>query len=428
MYHCECSAEGCGLRRLRVLTDVGMVVKPVALGEWRDELEQVQDRLGELFVRPEPRQQAGLYLEALLSSAERKNGWQLAEQIGDVRPWRTQRVLSDALWSQDKARALCRSYVIEHLGAPDGVLVVDETGFLKKGTQSVGVARQYSGTAGRIENCQIGVFLSYGSRKGHALIDRELYLPKAWTDDRQRCDAVSVPPERTFLTKPQVAQLMIERAIAARVPFSWVAGDEVYGNDRRLRLWLEQQERPYVLAVRSTETLGAQLAEQEPGQIAAKDLATTEPADGWQRLSAGAGSKGERLYDWARWRLFRQQEQPWDHWLLVRRKISNPEELAYYVVFGPADTSLQTLALVAGQRWRIEECFEAAKQEVGLADYEVRSWHGWYRHVTLSMLALAFLAVMRVKINAEKGAPDLTNFFQLPSVCRRSAASSPASN
>jgi SRSO17 transposase len=405
-----------------------MVVKPVALDEWRDELKQVQDRLGELFVRPEPRQQAGLYLEALLSSAERKNGWQLAEQIGDARPWRTQRVLSDALWSQDKARALCRSYVIEHLGAPDGVLVVDETGFLKKGTKSVGVARQYSGTAGGIENCQIGVFLGYGSSKGHALIDRELYLPKDWTSDRERCEGVGVPPERTFLTKPQLAQFMIERAIAADVPFSWVTGDEVYGNDRRLRRWLEQQERPHVLAIRSTEALWAWVDGQGPVQVPARDLATAEPVEGWQRLSAGAGSKGERWYDWARWRLYRLQEQPWDHWLLVRRKISKPEELAYYVVFGPADTSLQTLAQVAGQRWRIEECFEAAKQEVGLADYEVRSWHGWYRHVTLSMLALAFLAVMRVKINAEKGAPDLTDFFQLPSVCRRSAASSPASN
>jgi SRSO17 transposase len=409
-----------------VLIDVGMVVKPVVLDQWRDELEQVQDRLGELFVRPEPRRQAGLYLEALLSSAERKNGWQLAEQIGDARPWRTQAVLSQALWSQDKARALCRSYVVEHLGAPDGVLVVDETGFLKKGTRSVGVARQYTGTAGRIENCQIGVFLGYGSSKGHALIDRELYLPKDWTNDRARCDAVSVPPERTFLTKPQLAQLMIERAIAAGVPFSWVVGDEVYGNDRRLRVWLEQQERPHVLAIRSTETLWAWVAGQGPVPVPAKDLATA--ADGWQRLSAGAGSKGERVYDWARWRLCRLQEAPWDHWLLVRRKLARPEELKYYVVFGPADTSLQSLAQVAGQRWRIEECFEAAKQEVGLADYEVRSWHGWYRHITLSMLALAFLAVMRVKINAEKGAPDLTHFFQLLSVCRRSAGSSPASN
>src|SRR3954449_6360775 len=234
-----------------------MVVKPVVLDQWRDELEQVQDRLGELFVRPEPRRQAGLYLEALLSSAERKNGWQLAEQIGDARPWRTQAVLSQALWSQDKARALCRSYVVEHVGAPDGVLVVDETGFLKKGTRSVGVARQYTGTAGRIENCQIGVFLGYGSSKGHALIDRELYLPKTWTNDRERCDAVSVPPERAFLTKPQLARLMIERAIAAGVPFSWVVGDEVYGNDRRLRVWLEQPEAPHDLPIPSTEAMRA---------------------------------------------------------------------------------------------------------------------------------------------------------------------------
>src|SRR4051812_16371781 len=405
-----------------------MVVKPVVLDEWRDELEQVQDRLGALFVRPEPRKQAGLFLEALLSSAERKNGWQKAEQIGGPRPGGTQRGLSHALWSQGKARALCRDYVVEHLGAPDGVLIVGEKGFLKKGTQSVGVARQYSGTAGRVENCQIGVFLSYGSSKGHALIDRELYLPQAWTGDRERCDAVSVPPERAFMTKPQLAQLKIERAIAADVPFSWVVGDEVYGNDRRLRMWLEPQGRRHLPAGRAAGQLGALVAGQGPVQVPAKDLVTAEPAEGWQRLSAGAGSKGERVYDWARWRLFRLQEQPWDHWLLVRRKISKPEELAYYVVFGPADTSLQTLAQVAGQRWRIEECFEAAKQEVGLADYEVRSWHGWYRHITLSMLALAFLAMMRVKINAEKGAPDLTDFFQLPSVCRRSAASSPASN
>ena len=230
------------------------------------------------------------------------------------------------------------------------------------------------------------------------------------------------------MTKPQLAQLMIERAIAADVPFSWVVGDEVYGNDRRLRLWLEQQERPHVLAVRATEQLWALVAGQGPVQVPAKDLVTAEPAEGWQRLSAGAGSKGERVYDWARWRLFRLQEQPWEHWLLVRRKLARPEELKYYVVFGPADTSLQSLAQVAGQRWRIEECFEAAKQEVGLADYEVRSWHGWYRHITLSMLALAFLAVMCVKVNNEKGASDLTNFFQLLSVCRRSAASSPASN
>src|SRR3954453_8274478 len=208
MYHCECSAEGCGLRHLRVLIDVGMVVKPVALDEWRDELEQLQDRLGELFVRPEPRQQAGFYLEALLSSAERKNGWQLAEQIGDARPWRTQRVLSDALWSQDKARALCRSYVMEHLGGPDVFLAVADTGFLKKGTKSVGVARQYSGTAGRIENCQIGVFLGCATSRGRAMLDRALYLPKEWADNPDRRKVAGVPAVVRFATKLVLARLM----------------------------------------------------------------------------------------------------------------------------------------------------------------------------------------------------------------------------
>src|SRR3954463_10097782 len=355
---------------------MGLVLKPAGLAGWREALAGLQRRVGELFGRPEPRRQAGLYLEGLLGPAERKNGWQLAEAIGDHRPWRTQRVLSHVLWDQDKARDLCRGYVVEHLGAPDGVLIIDETGFLKKGTRSAGVARQYSGTAGRVENCQIGVFLAYASAQGHALIDRELYLPKEWTDDRERCTAAAVPEDIEFATKPRLAQRMIERALTAGVPVSWVLGDEVYGNDRRLRLWLEQHERPHVLAVKATEPLWA--AGQGALQVPAKELATAEPREGWRRLSAGAGSKGERLYDWARFRLFRLQQAPWDHWLLVRRKLSKPDEMAYYVVFGP--TSLEALARIAGRRWPVEECFETAKQEVGLDGYEVRSWHGWYWH------------------------------------------------
>ena len=206
---------------------MGLVLKPAGLGGWREALAELQRRLGELFGRPEPRRQVGLYLEGLLGPAERKNGWQLAEAIGDRRPWRTQRVLSHVLWDQDKARDLCRKYVVEHLGAPDGVLIIDETGFLKKGTRSAGVARQYSGTAGRVENCQIGVFLAYASAKGHALIDSELYLPKEWTDDRERCTAAAVPEAIEFATKPRLAQRMIERALTAGVPVSWVLGDEV---------------------------------------------------------------------------------------------------------------------------------------------------------------------------------------------------------
>lgn len=367
---------------------------------WRDELGSLQEKLGKLFVRAEPRRQAGLYLEGLLSVAKRKNSWQLAEQIGDVRPWRTQRVLSHVLWDQEAARDLCRDDVIGHLGTDDGVLIVDETGFLKKGEHSAGVARQYSGTAGRIENAQIGVFLAYASSKGHALIDRELYLPrKEWCEDADRRAEASIPEEVEFATKPALAGRMIGRALDAGLPCAWVLGDEIYGSDRGLRLALEQREQPFVLAIRSNEKLWAVL-DGHPGQHAASRLAARLPDQAWRRLSAGAGSKGERLYDWARLRLTRLQEPPWDHWLLVRRSRKDPQDLAYYVVFGPNRTTLATLARVAGRRWTIEECFEVAKQEVGLADYEIRSWHGWYRHITLVMLALGFLAGMRAKLNA----------------------------
>jgi SRSO17 transposase len=370
---------------------------------WRDELDVLKERLGPLFVRPEPRRQTGLYLEALLSGAQRKNGWQLAEQIGDARPWRTQRVLSHVQWDADAARDLCRDYVIEHLGSPNGVLIIDETGFLKKGTHSAGVARQYSGTAGRIENCQIGVFLAYASGKGHALIDRALYLPEAWCADAARRDEVAIPEETVFATKPVLARQMIERALDAGVPCAWVLGDEVYGSDHKLRAALERREQAYVLTVRRNEQVWA-VRDKKTGWYTAAELAQACPASAWQCHSAGAGTKGERLYDWARVPFARrgppQAQAPWQHWLLIRRHRQDPDNVAYYVVFGPANTSLATLARVAGMRWTVEECFEVAKQAVGLDDYEVRSWQGWYRHITLGMLALAFLVAMRVKLNA----------------------------
>ena len=396
---------------------------------WREELSALEARLGELFARAEPRRQAGLYLEGLLSAAKRKNGWQLAEQIGDARPWRTQRVLSHVLWDQDTARDLCRGYVLEHLGAPGGVLIVDETGFLKKGGHSAGVARQYSGTAGRVENAQIGVFLAYASGKGHALIDRALYLPEEWCEDNGKRTEAAIPGEVDFATKPALAGRMIGRALDAGLPCAWVLGDEVYGSDRRLRMELERREHPFVLAIRGNEKLWAVLGGRL-GQHAASRLAAALPARAWRRLSAGAGSKGERFYDWARLRLTRLQRPPWDHWLLIRRSRKDPKDLAYHVVFGPAETTLATLARVAGRRWAIEECFEVAKQEVGLADYEIRSWHGWYRHVTLAMLALAFLAGMRARLNAAaprkrgRRSPDLWS----TSARARSAISSAASN
>ncbi len=408
-----------------------MAAESTSVLVWRNELAALQERLGRLFGRPEPRRQVGLYLEGLLSAAERKNGWQLAEEIGDARPWRTQRVLSHVLWDADAAQELCCDYVFEHLGAADGVLIVDETGFLKKGEHSVGVARQYSGTAGRIENVQIGVFLAYASSKGHALIDRELYLPKDWCEDADRRAAAAIPDAVDFATKPALAREMIGCALDAGLPCAWVLGDEIYGSDRRLRMDLESREQSFVLAIRSNEKLWSVLGERL-GQHTAAQLTQALPNNAWQRLSAGAGSKGERFYDWARMRLTRLQQPPWEHWLLVRRSHRDPTDLAYYVVFGPAETSLATLARVAGQRWTIEECFEVAKQEVGLADYEVRSWHGWYRHITLAMLALAFLAGMRVTLNAatprkkgQRGLDLWSTSAQVRSVVSLAASSSP---
>jgi SRSO17 transposase len=389
---------------------------------WRAELEGLLARFGRLFARSEPRRQAGRYLEGLLGPVERKNGWQLAEHLGDARPWRTQRVLSHVLWDEDAARDLCRDHAVERLGAEDAVLVVDETGFVKKGRHSAGVARQYCGTVGKVENCQVGVFLAYGSRKGHALIDRRLHLPEAWAGDAERRRAAKVPEDVPFLTKPEIARGMIARALDAGVPCDWVLGDEVYGADRRLRAMLEERGRPYVLAIRGNDRLDAEL-EGGAGRDTPAALTRALPPQAWRRLSAGAGTKGARLYDWARVRLVRPREQPSrERWFLVRRSIVDPEDLAYFVVFAPAGSRLLDLARAAGRRWLVEECFEAAKQEVGLADYEVRSWRGWHRHVTLAMLALALLAGLRAGLNRIKGARGPLASSSCRSASLRSAA------
>lgn len=368
---------------------------------WTAGWDEIQERIGPRFARAEQRERVGSYVAGLLSPVERKNGWQLAEHAGETRPYGMQRLLAGAKWDADAVRDDLRGYVVEHLGDPRAVLVIDETGFLKQGTKSVGVKRQYSGTAGRIENCQIGVFLTYAAPQGHVLLDRELYVPREWADDAARRQEAGVPEEVAFATKPQLARRMLERALGAGVPAAWVTGDSIYGGDRRLRVWLEQQAQPFVLAVTSAEPLLAVL-DGHWGQPRADVIAQHIPAEAWQRLSAGAGSKGPRWYDWARVRLARLQltaeERRWDHWLLVRRSRSDPTELASYVVFAPAGTSLQTLARVAGQRWRIEQSFELAKGEVGLDHYEVRRWDGWYRHMTLAMFALAYLAVLRARL------------------------------
>jgi SRSO17 transposase len=332
----------------------------------------------------------------LLSPVERKNGWQLAEQAGEPTPTGMQRLLAGAKWDAEEVRDDLRAYVLEHLADSAGVLIVDETGFLKKGTKSVGVQRQYSGTAGRIENCQIGVFLAYATPQGRTFLDRELYLPKEWASDPARRAEAGVPEDVTFRTKPALARAMLARAFAAGVPAAWVTGDEVDGRDRRLRLWLEEQERPFVLAVATNEPLWAR-TERGPQQLGAAVIAAALPPEAWEQHSAGEGSKGPRVYDWAWVRLARWPVPGWAHWLLVRRSLDDPTALAYYVVFGPADTTLATLVRVAGTRWAVEESFEIAKGEVGLDHYEVRRWDGWYRHITLALLAQAFLTVVRAR-------------------------------
>ena len=372
------------------------------VARWAKGIEGVHGCIAGRFHRSESRWRALEYLKGLLSPVERKNGWQLAEQAGDATPDGVQRLLSTYRWDADLVRDDLRGYVVEHLGDERGVLVVDETGFLKKGIKSVGVQRQYSGTAGRIENSQVGVFLTYATAQGRVLLDRELYLPQVWADDSERRREGGVPEEVAFRTKPQLARLMLERAVEAGVPFRWVTGDEVYGNDRNLRRWLEREGIPHVVAIKRNEKLWA-LTDKGPRQVRADQLASGVEESHWMRLSAGNGAKGPRVYDWTRVVIRPLKEPGKGYWLLARRSIARPEELAYYVCFGPADTTLGDLVWVAGTRWTIEECFEEAKGQVGLDQYEVRKWEGWYRHITLAMLAHAYLAVVRRRANECSG-------------------------
>jgi SRSO17 transposase len=311
-----------------------------------------------------------------------------------------QRLLNAADWDVDAVRDDLRAYVTEHLGDPGGVLIVDETGFLKKGTKSVGVQRQYSGTAGRIENCQIGVFVGYASRQGRAFLDRELYLPQEWVRDSARRGEAGVPSAVTFATKPELARQMLARAFAAGVPASWVSWDDFYWDDGAVRLWLVAGNHPYVLAVSSHHPVWRAGRQERADQLIA-----ALPAEAWAPLSAGTGSQGERLYDWACSQLAYASAPGTTHWLLARRSLSDPAEVAYYRVFASADTPVATMVRVAGMRWAIEASFEDAKGTVGLDHYEVRTWTAWYRHVTLALWAHAYLEVTRLHATAaEKGA------------------------
>jgi SRSO17 transposase len=367
------------------------------------ELDRLHERIAGRFWRSEPRARVRGYVSGLVAGLERKNGWTLAERAGEASPDGMQRLLRCADWDTREVRDDVRDYVIETIGSPDGVLIADETGFLKKGTRSAGVQRQYSGTAGRTENCQIGVFLAYASAAGHALIDRELYIPASWAGDRERCRAAGIPDQVQFATKPRLAQAMLERTLAAGVPFAWFTADEVYGQAKFLHAWLEERDVSYVLAIKCNDTLT-----MPGGQQRADELIAAVPARAWQRLAVGAGAHGPREYHWARvpvraaaWRPGR------GHWLLARRSLHDPDEIAYYACCGPVRARLIDLAWVAGSRWHIEECFQQAKNEAGLDHYQVRSWRAWYAHITLSMLALAWLSATRAQ--AAKGEPAPAN-------------------
>lgn len=369
---------------------------------WDRELMALKGRLGPAFGRREVRSSASAFIDGLLSGIARKTGWLMAEQAGLDRPYRIQSLLGRSSWSADVLRDLVRTEVIGSLGDPSGVLVVDETGFLKKGTQSVGVARQYSGTAGRIENCQVGVFLGYASPLGQALIDRRLYLSEAWACDDTRRRRVQVPETVEFATKPQIACALVASALDAGVPCAWVLADALYGSDSRLRRMLENRSQPYVLAVRSNQTLRMLmmdgLLQTDPAELA-DDL----PDDAWMPHAAGAGSKGIRLYDWARIALPWIVDGAFERWVLIRRNRRDPQDRAYYLVFAPAGTTMAELAGAAGLRWTIEECFQRAKEELGLDHCEARSWHGWHRHMTLCMATLAFLAGLSAQLRRAAG-------------------------
>jgi SRSO17 transposase len=353
--------------------------------DWARGLDELVARVAPRFGRVEPRRRARAYLAGLMAPVQRKNGWQLAEAAGDRTPDAIQDFLSRVRWDADLVRDDLRAYVVEHLGDPAAVLVLDETGFLKKGNKSVGVQRQYSGTAGRIENCQIGVFLGYASRHGQALIDRALYLPESWAEDRARRQEAGVPEAVSFMTKPKLGRQMLERALDAGVPCAFVTADSVYGADSSLRRVIERGGRGYVLAVTSGQRLGGRAVSAWAEEVS---------PEAWMRLSAGAGAKGPRVYDWACVPVGRITAG-WQKGLLIRRKIGKPEDLTFYLTHAPAQTPTEDLVRVAGTRWTIEACFEAAKGELGLDQYEVRSWTGWHRHVTLAMLAHAYLAAIR---------------------------------
>ncbi|WP_405984223.1 IS701 family transposase [Streptomyces sp. NBC_00872] len=400
-----------------------MVVEEAELAAgWAAELEDLLLRVGQRFSRADLRRRMRAYVRGLLGSVGRKHGWQLAEFAGHSTPDGLQNLLNRARWDAEELRDDLQKYVAEKLGDGDGTLIIDDTGFIKKGITSAGVQRQYSGTAGRTENCQIGVFAAYSSDKGRALVDRELYLPKSWTDDPDRCRAAKIPEERTFATKGELARKLVRRALASALPVAWVTADSAYGQEWGFRRMLEEAGVGYVLAVPKSQQV-----KSPPGTWRIDALIAEAPDDAWQHLSCGDGAKGPRVYDWAAAELpvidiFAGDTPTHRRWVLARRSPARPDEIAYYLAYAPYGTTVEDLVRIAGSRWAIEECFQAAKNECGLDQYEVRRYVGWYRHITLVMLAHAFLAAMAAA-ETERGAEETMNPPSRPSPWQKSGDS-----
>jgi len=366
--------------------------------QWHEALLRLHARLAPFFARPEPHQRLLYFLQGVLSQVERKNGWQLAEQAREVTPYGMQRLLSGAVWDVDAVRDELRAFALQYLGSAGAIIALDETCFPKRGKKSAGVKKQYCGTTGEIQTCQVGVFLSYITALGHTLIDRELYLPTDWLNDPARCQEAGIPATTPFRTKPELAILMLERLHHAQVPIAWVVADSVYGAHLELRSWLETRRYSYVGAVACDEPVVLVVPAGGVRRMQVREVAALLCASDWQRLSMSEGTKGPRLFDWACLPLLHHGADDGWHSLLIRRTIDPTPDLAYYLVFAPPDTSLQAKITALGGRWRIEENFENGK-DLGLDHYEVRSFVGWYRHITLVMLALAFLTSIVLAAN-----------------------------
>ncbi|HZR41880.1 MAG TPA: IS701 family transposase [Ktedonobacteraceae bacterium] len=373
------------------------------------QVERVHALIAPYFARPETRLRALAYLQAILSDLPRKNGWQIAEQAREARPDGMQRLLTSAVWSADRVRDELRAYILQRFGDPQAIVVIDETSFPKRGKHSAGVARQYCGTSGEPANCQVGVFLSYVGEKGHTLLDRELYIPDRWFTDPQRCQQAGIPETTGFQTKCELARTMVKRLLQAGVPMRWVVADCVYGSNQDLREDLERHGIFYGLGVRCDEAVEIMTPLGRTRMTVAEAEARFLGADDWQRLSMGNGTKGPRSFDWACLPMLSHGQEDGQHWLLMRREISDPTKKRYYFVFGPTGTTLAEMVEAIGARWKIEEDFETGK-DIGLDQYEVRTWIAWYRHVTLVLVALAALSgICAHEQSAQRAEPDRTS-------------------